>query len=106
MWSLYNFVPPHSAQKPHRHNSIALDLAVAAKENTYTLIGKSLDEEGNIINPVKVMWRPNSVFVTPPGLWHSHHNESDTDAYVFPVQDAGVQIYMRTLDIQFAKSNL
>ena len=106
MWSLYNFVPPHSAQKPHRHNSIALDLAVAAKENTYTLIGKSLDGEGNIINPVKVMWQPNSVFVTPPGLWHSHHNESDTDAYVFPVQDAGVQIYMRTLDIQFAKSNL
>lgn len=103
MWSLYNLVPPHSSQKPHRHNSIALDLAVAAEENTYTLIGKSLDGEGNIINPVKMMWQPNSVFVTPPGLWHSHHNESEKDAYVFPVQDAGMQIYMRTLDIQFAK---
>ncbi|MEB3226590.1 MAG: hypothetical protein VKJ86_12385 [Synechococcus sp.] len=103
MWSLYNLVPPHSSQKPHRHNSIALDLAVSAKENTYTLIGKSLDNEGNIINPVKVMWQPNSVFVTPPSLWHSHHNESDEDAFVFPVQDAGMQIYMRTLDIQFAK---
>ncbi|ANV82968.1 hypothetical protein AWQ21_00280 [Picosynechococcus sp. PCC 7003] len=103
MWSLYNLVPPHSSQKPHRHNSIALDLAVSAKENTYTLIGKSLDNDGNIINPVKVMWQPNSVFVTPPGLWHSHHNESDEDAFVFPVQDAGMQIYMRTLDIQFAK---
>ncbi|AFY36759.1 dioxygenase [[Leptolyngbya] sp. PCC 7376] len=103
MWSLYNLVPPHSSQKPHRHNSIALDLAVSAKEDTYTLIGKSLDGEGNIINPIKMKWEPNSVFVTPPGLWHSHHNESDEDAYVFPVQDAGMQIYMRTLDIQFAK---
>jgi gentisate 1,2-dioxygenase len=103
MWSLYNLVPPHSSQKPHRHNSIALDLAVSAKENTYTLIGKSVDGEGNIINPIKMSWEPNSVFVTPPSLWHSHHNESDEDAYVFPVQDAGMQIYMRTLDIQFAK---
>lgn len=103
MWSLYNLVPPHSSQKPHRHNSIALDLAVSAKENTYTLIGKALDHDGNIINPVKMVWEPNSVFVTPPSLWHSHHNESNEDAFVFPVQDAGMQIYMRTLDIQFAK---
>ncbi len=103
MWSLYNLVPLRSSQKPHRHNSIALDLAVEAQKDTYTLIGKSIDKEGNIINPVKVMWEPNSVFVTPPSLWHSHHNESDTDAYVFPVQDAGMQIYMRTLDIQFSK---
>ena len=103
MWSLYNLVPPHSSQKPHRHNSIALDLAVSAKAGTHTLIGKSIDREGNIANPVKVAWQPNSVFVTPPGLWHSHHNESDEDAFVFPVQDAGMQIYMRTLDIQFTE---
>lgn len=103
MWSLYNLVPSQSFQKPHRHNSIALDLAVSAKANTYTLIGKSIDGDGNIINPLKVMWQPHSVFVTPPSLWHSHHNESDEDAFVFPVQDAGMQIYMRTLDIQFAK---
>ena len=103
MWSLYNLVPPHSSQKPHRHNSIALDLAVSAKADTYTLIGKSIDGDGNIINPLKVTWQPYSVFVTPPSLWHSHHNESAEDAFVFPVQDAGMQIYMRTLDIQFAR---
>ena len=103
MWSLYNLVPPHSAQKPHRHNSVALDLAVSAQENTYTLIGMGLDDDGKIIQPTKMMWEPHSVFVTPPGLWHSHHNESDGDAFVFPVQDAGMQTYTRTLDIQFAK---
>ncbi|MEM9771137.1 MAG: hypothetical protein AAF889_05995 [Cyanobacteria bacterium P01_D01_bin.73] len=103
MWSLYNLVPPRSNQKPHRHNSVALDLGVFAEGSTYTLIGKSLDEDGNIVNPVKMMWESHGVFVTPPGLWHSHHNESDSDAFVFPVQDAGLQTYTRTLDIQFAK---
>ena len=101
MWTLFNLLPKQQMQKPHRHQSVALDLAVSAAENTYTLIGKKVDSNGKIINPVKAMWEKNTVFVTPPGWWHSHHNESDTDAYVFPVQDAGLHTYMRTLDIQF-----
>lgn len=103
MWSLYNLLPSGAVQLPHRHNSVAIDLAVYAGPNTYTMIGKEIDAEGNIINPVKAMWGSNTVFVTPPGWWHAHYNESDEDAYVFPVQDAGMQIYMRTLDIQFVK---
>ncbi|EDN72657.1 conserved hypothetical protein [Beggiatoa sp. SS] len=50
------------------------------------------------------MWKTNTVFVTPPGWWHAHYNESDEEAYVFPIQDAGLQIYMRTLDIQFLRN--
>jgi gentisate 1,2-dioxygenase len=103
LWSLYNLLPKGATQKPHRHNSVAIDLAVYAESGTYTLIGREIDAEGNIINPVKAEWMPNTVFVTPPGWWHSHHNHSNNDAYVFPVQDAGMQIYMRTLDIQFVK---
>jgi len=103
MWSLFNFLPKGQVQKAHRHNSVALDLAVVSGPDTYTLIGKKIDENGDIINPTKMMWATNTVFVTPPGLWHSHHNESDTDAYVFPVQDAGLHTYLRTLDIQFAR---
>jgi gentisate 1,2-dioxygenase len=41
-------------------------------------------------------------FTTPPGLWHSHHNESGADAYLVPVQDAGLHNYMRTLAITFS----
>jgi len=103
MWSLFNLLPKQSVQKPHRHNSVAIDLAVDAGENTYTLIGQQVDGEGQIINPVKAVWKPNSVFITPPGWWHSHHNESDQDGYVFPVQDAGLHTYLRTLDIQFVR---
>ncbi len=101
MWSLFNILPKNVVQKAHRHQSVALDLAVSAADNTYTLIGKHIDDQGDIIEPVKALWSSQSVFVTPPGLWHSHHNESDSDAYVFPVQDAGLHNYLRTLDIQF-----
>lgn len=104
LWSLYNLLPKGAIQKPHRHNSVAIDLAVYAKPDVYTMIGKEIDAEGNIINPVKAMWKSNTVFVTPPGWWHAHYNESDEDAYVFPIQDAGVQINMRTLDIQFVRN--
>jgi len=103
MWSLLNILPKHSMQKPHRHNSVALDLAISAGENTYTLMGKEIDANGQIIDPIRADWEPNSVFITPPAWWHSHHNESDQDAYVFPVQDAGLHTYARTLDIQFVR---
>jgi len=103
MWSLYNLLPKNTRQKAHRHNSIALDLCVSAGPNTYTLIGKHINAEGHIINPIRADWKPGTVFVTPPGWWHSHHNESDEDAIVLPVQDAGLHTQVQTLDIQFSK---
>jgi len=39
--------------------------------------------------------------VTPPGWWHSHHNETGEPALVLPVQDAGLYTYQRTLDIRY-----
>ena len=33
---------------------------------------------------------PGAVFSTPPGWWHSHHNETGTAAWVLPMQDAGL----------------
>ena len=103
MWSLYNLLPRQTRQKAHRHNSIALDLCVSAGPDTYTLIGRKIDSEGNIIDPVKAMWKPGAVFVTPPGWWHSHHNESEEDAIVLPVQDAALHTQIQTLDIQFSR---
>lgn len=103
LWSLLNVLPARVVQKPHRHNSVAIDLCVDAKPGTYTLIGDKLDAEGNIVDPVRADWIPGTVFVTPPGLWHSHHNETGQDAMVLPIQDAGLHTYLRTLDIQFVR---
>lgn len=105
LWCLFNKIASNSVQKPHRHNSVALDLCIYAQDQkVYTLIGDALDSNGNIVNPQKVYWRTNTLFVTPPGMWHSHHNESDEDAFVLPVQDAGIHTYLQTLDIQFDNS--
>lgn len=41
--------------------------------------------------------------VSPPGYWHSHHNESDEDAIVLPIQDAGLLIHMQVLDFQYVQ---
>lgn len=112
MWSLLNFIGPHSVQKPHRHNSIAIDLCIDACEDSksqgkvYTLMGKELHEDGTIKNPVKMVWKKGCTFTTPPGWWHSHHNESNKEAWVFPVQDAGLHTFMRTLDINFFENKL
>jgi gentisate 1,2-dioxygenase len=101
LWALYNVLPAGVVQKPHRHNSIALDFCVSAGPDTYTLIGKELDENGQIIDPIKAMWTPGSAFITPPGWWHSHHNNSDQDAIVLPIQDAGLIMNMQVLDFQY-----
>jgi gentisate 1,2-dioxygenase len=105
LWALYNELPPRITQKPHKHNSVALDLCIQCSdnENIYTLIGHELDENGNIMNPTKIHWKEGSMFITPPGLWHSHNNNGDTCAYVLPIQDAGLLLYQRILGIVIIK---
>ena len=105
LWALYNELPPKTTQKPHKHNSVALDLCIKCSdsENIYTLIGDTLDENGNILNPTKVNWKEGSMFITPPGLWHSHNNDGDTYAYILPIQDAGLLLYQRILGIVLTK---
>jgi gentisate 1,2-dioxygenase len=106
LWSLLNSIPGKTVQRPHRHNSVALDLCVSAEPGVYTLMGKEIDQDGFIINPIRCEWIPGGVFITPPGWWHSHHNESDAIAWVLPIQDAGLYTHQRTLDIRFVDDEL
>lgn len=102
LWAMYGLVTAGSEQKPHRHQSIALDFIVDCDPGCFSLVGKELDRNGEIINPTRVDWHPGCVFVTPPGYWHAHYNTSAREARLIPVQDAGLQTYMRTLDIRFS----
>jgi len=106
LWSLLNSIPGETVQRPHRHNSVALDLCVSAKPGVYTLMGKEINSEGDIIDPIRCDWAAGTVFVTPPGWWHSHHNGSDDVAWVLPIQDAGLFTHQRTLDIRFVDDEL
>jgi len=85
---------------------VALDLCVDAAPGggVYTVMGPRLGEDG-WVHPegmIKMQWQAGAVFTTPPGWWHSHHNETSQPALVLPVQDAGLLTRQRVLDIQFS----
>ena len=105
LWAMLGLVPVGAVQRPHRHQSVALDLVVDCRPGCYTLVGTVVDEaSGEIVGPTRVDWEPGSAFVTPPGLWHSHHNESGHEARILPIQDAGLHSYLRSLDIRFQRN--
>lgn len=108
MWSLLNNLGGNATQDPHKHNSVALDLAVSSGQQgkVYSLLGRSLNADGTILEPQRAEWQSGGVFVTPPGWWHSHHNEGNVPAWVLPVQDAGLYTHQRTLDIRFADGEM
>ncbi len=101
LWAMYGTLPASSVQKPHRHQSIALDFIVDCPPGCYTLVGTRLDERGDIADATRVDWAPGMSFVTPPGYWHAHVNESSRAATLIPIQDAGLQTWLRALDIRF-----
>ncbi|MFN9437177.1 MAG: cupin [Planctomycetota bacterium] len=106
LWAMLGILPVGANQLPHSHKSVALDLILECKPGCYTLVSERVDEHGNLIDPIQVPWEGGGAFITPPGWWHSHHNESGEVAYLMPIQDAGLHTYLRTLDIQFHRSNL
>jgi len=102
LWAMYGRVPAGASQPPHRHQSVALDLIIDCDPGVYTLVGSELNADGRIHNPTRIDWQRGGAFITPPGLWHAHVNTSGRDATLLPVQDAGLQTYLRSLDIRFA----
>ena len=102
LWAMFGLLPPDQEHRPHRHQSVALDLILDAKPGCYTLLGTRLDERDEIVNPTRVDWEAGGAFVTPPGLWHAHFNESGRRRISSRSQDAGLQTYLRSLDIRFS----
>ena len=103
LWAMLGVLPAGKTQPAHRHQSVALDLILDAEPGgCYSLLGEELDERGEIVDPVRVDWEAGGAFVTPPGMWHAHCNESGSPAHLIPIQDAGLQTYLRSLDIRFS----
>ncbi len=104
LWAMFGVLPAGQEQRPHRHQSVALDLILdAPPSGCYSLLGTRLDSRGEIADPIRVEWQPGGAFTTPPGMWHAHYNETDAPAHLIPVQDAGLHTYLRSLDIKFTQ---
>lgn len=79
------------AQRPHRHNSVAVSLVIRG-ENCFSLIdGRRKD------------WSDWATTVTPPVSVHSHHNEGDEQALFLIVQDGGIYYHARAMGFEFAE---
>jgi len=102
LWAMLGVVPPGAMQPPHRHQSVALDLILDCDPGCYTLVGTELAADGTIRNPRRIDWEAGGAFITPPGHWHAHGNESGRIARLLPIQDAGLHTYLRSLDIRFS----
>ncbi|MCX5956808.1 MAG: cupin [Cyanobacteria bacterium] len=101
LWAMQGVLPAGSVQSAHKHQSVALDLILDCDPGCYTLVGSSCDSEGRIRDPQRIDWQSGGAFITPPGLWHAHGNESGRAARLLPIQDAGLHTYLRSLDIRF-----
>lgn len=84
-----NALGPHSVQRPHRHNSVALTLPLQC-EGVYSII------EGHRID-----WQKHALMITPPAARHEHHNEGDTMMLSLVVQDGGLYFRCRTIGFSF-----
>jgi gentisate 1,2-dioxygenase len=84
-----NTVAPGREQRAHRHNGVAVTLAIQG-EGVHSMI------EGQRID-----WSTGAAQITPATLLHSHHNHGTQRARSFVIQDEGLHMYTRTPGFSF-----
>lgn len=76
-------------QRPHRHNGVAVTLAIQG-EGVYSMIGGK-----------RVDWSTGAAQITPATHLHSHHNRGAGRMRSFVIQDEGLHHYTRTPGFSF-----
>ena len=79
-----NTLEPGCDQRPHRHNGVAVTLAIQG-EGIHSMI------DGKRVN-----WSSGAAQITPATLLHSHHSSGSQRMRSFVVQDEGLHHYTRT----------
>lgn len=76
-------------QRPHRHNGVAVTLAIEG-EGTHSMIdGQRID------------WSTGAAQITPATAMHSHHNRGTKRMRSLVIQDEGLHMYTRTPGFSF-----
>jgi len=84
MVAAINTLDPGKDQRAHRHNGVAITLALEG-EGVYSLI------EGE-----RVDWVAGAAQITPAAQLHSHHNRGTKRMRSLVIQDEGLHYYTRT----------
>jgi gentisate 1,2-dioxygenase len=84
-----NQLGPGETQVAHRHNAVAVSLAING-ERCYSMVDGTRKD-----------WQPFVTLVTPPDSVHSHHNGGTAPAHWLIVQDGGLHYHCRTMGFRF-----
>jgi gentisate 1,2-dioxygenase len=76
-------------QRPHRHNGVAVTLAIQGAGVHSMIDGDRID------------WSDGAVQITPPAAMHSHHNRGDERMVSLIFQDEALHYYTRTPGFSF-----
>ncbi len=76
-------------QRPHRHNGVAVTLAIQG------------DGIHSMIDGQRVDWSTGAAQITPATKLHSHHNLGKQRMRSFVIQDEGLHFYTRTVGFSF-----
>ena len=87
-----NQLGPGEVQVAHRHNAVAVSLAING-ERCYSMVDDTRKD-----------WQPFVTMVTPPTSVHSHHNSGSSAANWLIVQDGGLHYHCRTMGFRFEDS--
>jgi len=86
-----NSLPGGAAQRPHRHNAVAVSLIIRGERCFSVIDGRRKD------------WAPWATTITPPASVHSHHNGGGEQALFLIVQDGGIYYHARAMGFEFAE---
>src|SRR6201992_1127522 len=68
LWAMFGVLPAGQEQRPHRHQSVALDLILdAPPSGCYSLLGTRLAERGESVDPIRVDWQGGGGGVSAAG---------------------------------------
>ncbi|HUF22415.1 MAG TPA: cupin domain-containing protein, partial [Burkholderiales bacterium] len=76
-------------QRPHRHNGVAVTLALQGDGVYSTIDGRRID------------WSDGAAQITPATMMHSHHNRGRQRMRSLVIQDEGLHYYTRTPGFSF-----
>lgn len=79
-----NTLEPGGDQRPHRHNGVAVTLALQGEK-----VHSMIEDE-------RVDWSLGAAQITPPADLHAHHNRGSDRMVSLVVQDEGLHYYTRT----------
>ncbi len=97
-----NRLLPGAANTVHSHTAPALTYVIQGGNNCYSLLGPTLDDSREIVEPVRVDWEDGQVSLTPPILWHGHFNNGDETILSLVIQLSGFYYNDRTMNFLLA----